>query len=118
MKKICVLTLAIAALSQAAVPGDAIENLYRGKLGRNTPAEEKRLDEERATAAFRAEPAPAGLSYLDQFYNRKLGRYTPAEEARQESERANAAFRAEPAPRALPYIDQFMRAKLGRTTER
>jgi hypothetical protein len=105
----------VLGCAQAAVANDSIENLFRGKLGRNTPMEERRLEQERASAAFRAEPVLPAQAYVDQYSGRKLGRNTPMEETRLEQERASSAFRAEPAPPAVPYMDQFMRQKLGRT---
>jgi hypothetical protein len=48
--------------------------LYQQKLGRHTPAEEARQNEERASSAYRAEPAARPLPYVDQHLRAKIGR--------------------------------------------
>jgi hypothetical protein len=53
-----------------------MEQHFKGKLGRNTPAVETRLKAERENTAFREEPvreAPA-RSWFDQWYTKKYGR--------------------------------------------
>ncbi len=70
-----------AASRQAVKPVVAhqqsyIEAFYQRKLGRNTPMEEARLNEEKASTAYRAEPAPVAVPYIDHYMQAKIGRKT------------------------------------------
>jgi hypothetical protein len=105
-----------------------LDQWYRAKYGRSSPATEARQRAEAANAAFRAETAPETRqvakpvnSWLDQWYRAKYGRSSPATEARQRAEAVNTAFRTETAPEtrrlAKPtnaWLDQWYRAKYGR----
>ena len=114
-----------ALMAAQAVPpnNDWVEQLYKAKLGRSSPAEEARLKAERANTAFREEAAvevagPAN-PWLEQFYTAKLGRNSPMEAARLKVERANAAFREETTHEARPannWFEQFYKAKFGRSS--
>jgi hypothetical protein len=64
----------VADAKPAGAKQSFIEAWYQRKLGRNTPSEEARLNEERASTAYRAEPAPAPVSYIDQQMRAKIGR--------------------------------------------
>ena len=65
---------ATAASPASTHPQSYIESLYQQKLGRHTPAEEARQNEERASSAYRAEPAARPLPYVDQYLRAKIGR--------------------------------------------
>ena len=113
-----------ALMAAQAVPtnNNWVDQLYKAKLGRSSPAEEARLKAERANTAFREEPTvevpvPAN-SWLEQFYRAKLGRTSPMEESRLRTEGANTAFREETTHEARPannWFEQFYRAKFGRS---
>jgi hypothetical protein len=66
-----------AAAKPVAAQGQSyIEAVYQRKLGRNTPMEEARLNEEKASTAYRAAPASASQPYIDQYMRAKIGRVT------------------------------------------
>ena len=107
---------------QAAASDAWLNQFYKAKLGRSSPAEEARLKAERANTAFREEitlevAGPAN-PWLEQFYRAKLGRNSPMEESRLRAERANTAFREditrEPRP-ANTWFEDFYKAKFGRS---
>lgn len=110
----------------AAQPSQAsnqwLDQFYKAKLGRSSPAEEARLRAEGANTAYREEitPAVAGPAnpWLEQFYKAKLGRNSPMEESRLRAEGQNTAFREETTREARPantWFEDFYRAKFGRT---
>jgi hypothetical protein len=113
---------ALMAAQAAPASNNWVDQLYKAKLGRSSPAEEARLKAERANTAFREEAAaevtgPAN-PWLEQFYRTKLGRNSPMEEARLKAERGNTAFREETTPEARPantWFEDFYRAKFGRS---
>jgi hypothetical protein len=101
-----------------------LDQWYRAKYGRSSPAEEARQRAEQANTAFREEVAPESApranAWLEQWYRAKFGRSSPMEEARQKAERANTAFREEAtrevtAP-ANTWLDQWYKAKFGRNS--
>jgi predicted P-loop ATPase len=107
--------------AQATQASDSwLDQYYKAKLGRSSPAEEARLNAERANTAFREETtvevAGPANPWLEQFYKAKLGRNSPMEESRLRAERANTAFREEirEARPANNWFEQFYRAKYGR----
>jgi len=99
-----------------------LNQFYKAKLGRSSPAEEARLNAERANTAFREEitfevAGPAN-PWLEQLYRAKLGRNSPMEESRLRADRANTAFREETTGEARPannWFEQFYKAKYGRS---
>ena len=100
-----------------------IDQWYRAKLGRPSPAEEARMKAERANMAFREEArheaAVPSNAWLEQWYKAKFGRSSPAEGARQKAENESTAFREEPRQErkvspANEWLDQWYRAKYGR----
>lgn len=110
-------------LMAAQTSNDWHDQWYRAKFGRPSPAEESRLNEERASTAFREEArheAAPENAWFEQWYKAKFGRNSPAEETRQRAERENTAFREEAsgerriAP-ANDWLDQWYRAKYGRS---
>jgi len=111
------LTLGASGLFAAQVGNDWAEQLFKTKIGRNTPAEEARQQDALANAAFREEFAFAATpSWIDQFLKAKVGRYTPGEESRLRELDANAAFREEtPEGFVAPtWAEQLFKAKTGR----
>ena len=76
-----------------------LEQWYRTKYGRSSPAEEARQRAEQANTAFREESArkaaPPANAWFEQWYKAKFGRNSPMEEALQKAEGANTAFREE-----------------------
>src|SRR5258708_6757782 len=76
-----------------------LEQWYRAKYGRSSPAEEARQRAEQANTAFREESArkaaPPANAWFEQWYKAKFGRNSPMEEALQKAEGANTAFREE-----------------------
>jgi hypothetical protein len=109
--------------AQAAPANNAwVDQLYKAKLGRSSPAEEARLKAERANTAFREEitfkvAGPAN-PWLEQFYKAKLGRNSPMEEARLRDLGANTAFREVAtleARSANTWLEDFYKANLGRS---
>ena len=112
------LTLGTGSLPAATTGNDWAEQLFKAKIGRNTPAEEARLRAEGANAAFRAETAVnvATPNFIEQLFKAKLGRYTRGEEARLREVEASTAFREEaPAGYVAPtWAEQLFKAKLGR----
>jgi hypothetical protein len=109
--------------AQAAPASDTwLDQFFKAKLGRNSPAEEARLKAERANTAFREattfEAAGPANPWLEQLYRAKLGRNSPMEESRLRAERANTAFREETTREARPadnWFEQFYKAKYGRS---
>src|ERR1041385_8543315 len=103
---------------QAAASDAWLNQFYKAKLGRSSPAEEARLNAERANTAFREEitfevAGPAN-PWLEQLYKAKLGRNSPMEESRLRVESANTAFREETAIVARPannWFEQYYKAK-------
>src|SRR5439155_10105347 len=77
-----------------------MDQWYRAKFGRSSPAEESRLKAEQASTAFREETrheaAGPANAWFEQWYKAKFGRNSPAEEARQRAEKESTAFRNEP----------------------
>jgi hypothetical protein len=113
---------ALMAAQAAPASNNWVDQFYKAKLGRSSPAEEARLKAERANTAFREEitlevAGPAN-PWLEQFYRAKLGRNSPMEESRLRAERANTAFREditrEPRP-ANTWFEDFYKAKFGRS---
>jgi len=113
---------ALMAAQAAPANNNWVDQFYKAKLGRSSPAEEARLKAERANTAFREEitlevAGPAN-PWLEQFYRAKLGRNSPMEESRLRAERANTAFREditrEPRP-ANTWFEDFYKAKFGRS---
>ena len=113
---------ALMAAQAAPANNNWVDQLYRAKWGRSTPAEEARLKAEQANTAFREETtvevAGPANPWLEQFYRAKLGRNSPMEESRLRAERANTAFREditrEPRP-ANTWFEDFYKAKFGRS---
>lgn len=104
----------------AQVGNDWLDQFYKAKLGRSSPAEEARLKAERANTAFREEAtvevAGPANPWLEQFYRAKLGRNSPMEEDRLRAERENTAFREETTRESRPandWFEQWYRAKFG-----
>ena len=113
---------ALMAAQAAPASNNWVDQFYKAKLGRSSPAEEARLQAERENTAFREEitfevAGPAN-PWLEQFYRAKLGRNSPMEESRLRAERANTAFREditrEPRP-ANTWFEDFYKAKFGRS---
>jgi len=113
---------ALMAAQAAPANNNWVDQFYKAKLGRSSPAEEARPKAERANTAFREEitlevAGPAN-PWLEQFYRAKLGRNSPMEESRLRAERANTAFREditrEPRP-ANTWFEDFYKAKFGRS---
>ncbi len=109
-------------LMAAQTSNSWLDQWYRAKFGRPSPAEEARLKAEQTSTAFREETryeASPTNAWFEQWYKAKFGRNSPAEEARQRAERESTAFREEPkrerktAP-ANDWLDQWFRAKYGR----
>lgn len=112
------LVLGANGLIAAQTSNSWLDQWYRAKFGRPSPAEEARLNQERASTAFREESRHEGAP-TEQLYKTKLGRNSPAEEARQRAERESTAFREEPTGKrktapANEWLDQWYRAKYGR----
>lgn len=113
------LALAVSSLPAAQSGDDRLEQYFKAKLGRNSPAEDARLRAERATTAFREEtPLKVTVpNWNEQHVKGKLGRYSRAEEARLRE--VGTAFREEtPTGVAPTYLEQYMKGKLGRSAER
>jgi hypothetical protein len=115
-----VLALGVSGLQAAQSSGNWMDQYYKAKLGRNSPAVEARLKAERENTAFRAEDttrAPSVvLTWTERYFKARLGRNTPAVEARLKAERESTAFREEPtreAP-ARSWSDQWYTRKYGR----
>jgi hypothetical protein len=113
---------ALMATQAATANNNWVDQLYKAKLGRSSPAEEARLKAERANIAFREEAtievAGPANPWLEQFYRAKLGRNSPMEESRLKAERANTAFREETTREARPannWFEQWYKAKFGRS---
>jgi len=121
----CAVALGANALmaAQASQPSNNwVDQLYKAKLGRNSPAEEARQKAERANTAFReeatVEAAGPANPWLEQFYQAKLGRNSPMEESRLRTEGAKTAFREETIREARPansWFEQWYKAKFGRS---
>ena len=113
------LALAASSLSAAPTGDDRLDQYFKAKLGRHSPAEDARLQAERASTAFREE-APLRVAvpnWNEQHLKGKLGRYSRAEEARLRE--VGTAFREETPTVADPtYLEQYIRGKLGRSPER
>jgi hypothetical protein len=115
-------TLGANGVIAAQLGNDWQEQWFQKKYGRSTPAEERRLQAEQASTAYRADttggaPAPAN-TWMEQWYAKKYGRNTPAEEARLDAERANTAFREETRPAAdNNWFDRWFEKKYGRSPE-
>jgi hypothetical protein len=113
---------ALMAAQAAPANNNWVDQLYKAKLGRSSPAEEARLKAERANTAFREEitfevAGPAN-PWLEQFYRAKLGRNSPMEESRLRAERTNTAFREDITREARPannWFEDFYKAKFGRS---
>jgi len=109
--------------AQASQPSNNwVDQLYKAKLGRSSPAEEARQKAERANTAFReeatVEAAGPANPWLEQFYQAKLGRNSPMEESRLRTEGAKTAFREETIREARPansWFEQWYKAKFGRS---
>lgn len=109
--------------AQAAPASDTwLDQFYKAKLGRSSPAVEARLKAERANTAFREETtfeaAGPANPWLEQLYRAKLGRNSPMEESRLRADRANTAFREETTREARPannWFEEFYKAKYGRS---
>ncbi len=113
---------ALMAVQAASANNNWIDQLYKAKLGRSSPAEEARLRAEGANTAFREDPtvvvAGPANPWLEQFYRKKLGRNSPMEESRLKAEGANTAFREDTTRQARPannWFENFYKAKLGRS---
>ncbi len=118
------LLMGSSGLMAAQTSSSWLDQWYRAKFGRPSPAEEVRLKAEREITAYREEvrhdaTAPANAWY-EQWHKAKFGRYSQAEEARQRAEKESTAYRDEarptsesPAPRN-EWLDQWYRAKYGR----
>jgi hypothetical protein len=128
--KIFLLTGAIAMGANALMGAQVqqasntwLDQFYKAKLGRSSPAEEARLKAEGANTAFReettSEAAGPANPWLEQVYKAKLGRNSPIEESRLRAERANTAFREETTGEARPtnnWFEQWYKAKFGRSS--
>jgi hypothetical protein len=113
---------ALTAAQAAPANNNWLDQLYKAKLGRNSPAEEARLKAERENTAFREEVtfevAGPVNPWLEQFYRAKLGRNSPMEESRLRAERANTAFREDTTRETRPantWFEDFYKAKFGRS---
>src|SRR6185503_2063949 len=113
---------ALMAAQAIGANNDWVDQVYKAKLGRNSPAEEARLKAERTNTAFREETtvevAGPANPWLEQFYRAKLGRNSPAEESRLRAERGNTAFREDLTREARPgnnWLEEFYKAKFGRS---
>lgn len=115
-----VLAMSTHGLMAAQTSDDRLDQWYKAKFGRYSPATEARLRVERENSASREEASgpPARQNWIEQFYKAKYGRNTPAEEARLKAERDSSAFREEPVQTepAKSWIDQWYKAKFGRYT--
>lgn len=116
-------TGALVMGTNGLVNAQTIDQWYRAKLGRPSPAEEARLKAERANTAFREETRHEGAAppnaWFEQWYKAKFGRNSPAEEARQNAAKENTAFREETRTvlKSSPtneWFDQWYKAKYGR----
>ena len=113
---------ALMAAQAAPANNNWVDQFYKAKLGRSSPAEEARLQAERENTAFREEitfevAGPAN-PWLEQFYRAKLGRNSSMEESRLRAEGQTTAFREETTHEARPannWFEQFYRAKFGRS---
>ena len=109
--------LALAVSSVAAQTSeDRLDQYFKAKLGRHSPAIDARLEAERANAAFRQDTSVNVVvpNRHEQHIKVKLGRYSRAQEAR--LAQVGAAFREEPVTGTAPtYLEQYMRGKLGRS---
>ncbi len=113
---------ALMAAQAAPATNNWVDQFYKAKLGRSSPAEEARLRSEGANTAFReeitTEVAGPVSPWLEQFYSAKLGRNSPMEESRLRAEGANTAFREETTREARPannWFEEFNKAKFGRS---
>jgi hypothetical protein len=108
--------LILGAHSLLAAGGDYLDQHLKAKIGRSSPATERREQAAQAGAAFRQEiPATVAPSWVEQHMKGKVGRYSPAEEARIEGEKTSSASRQEPPGAAPNYIEQHLKGKLGRS---
>ena len=114
---------ALMAAQAAPANNNWLDQFYKAKLGRSSPAEEARLKAEGTNTAFReeitTEVAGPANPWLEQFYKAKLGRNSPMEESRLRAEGANTAFREETIREARPannWFEDFYRAKFGRSS--
>lgn len=116
------LFMGASGLMAAQASNAWLDQWYRAKLGRPSPAEEARLKAERANTAFREETrhkASVQYAWFEPWYKAKFGRNSPAEEARQRAEKESTAFREElrqerKTSPANEWLDQWYRAKYGR----
>lgn len=117
------LVMGANGLMAAQISNTWLDQWYRAKLGRSSPAEEARLKAEQSNTAFREEtrhePSSPSNAWFEQWYKAKFGRSSPAEEARQKVEKENTAFREERRVErkfspANEWFDQWYRAKYGR----
>ena len=117
------LVMGASGLMAAQTSNAWLDQWYKAKLGRPSPAEEARLKAERANTAFREETRHEGAmpsnAWFEQWYKAKFGRSSPAEEARQKAAKESTAFREEKRaePKSSPtneWFDQWYRAKYGR----
>ena len=111
--------VALAVCSVTALAQSA-EDRFKAKYGRNTPAEEKRLSQEKASTAYRDATPPQGETkptdkWAEQRHRAKLGRATPAEEAKINAEKANTAYREVKTPPADRWQESYFETKYGRS---
>ena len=117
-----VLAMGANGLTAAQASDSWLDQWYRAKYGRSSPATEAQQRADQANTAFREESASHAVTpanaWLEQWYKAKFGRSSPIEEARLKAERANTAFREEPVRQAAApannWLDQWYRAKFGR----
>src|SRR6266852_9152273 len=107
-----VLVMGANGLMASQASNSWLDQWYRAKYGRSSPAEEARQRAEQANTAFREETAadevrPAN-AWLEQWYRAKFGRSSPMEEARQKAARANTAFREETTREVAPPANAWM----------
>lgn len=117
------LAMAANGLFAAQASNTWLDQWYKAKYGRISPAEEARLNAERESTAFREETpgdvTPETPNWMEQYFKAKLGRNTPAEEARLKAERESTAFREEPTRDVAPartWLEERYRVKYGRSS--
>ena len=88
-----VLVMGANGLMAGQVSDGWLDQFYRAKMGRSSPATEARQRAEAANTAFREETAPEtrqvatpANTWLDQWYRAKYGRPSPQEEVRQKAQ--------------------------------
>ena len=125
--------LMVATAGFAQSTNTWLDQWYKAKFGRYSPATEARLNAEQGNTAFRQAATSNDVpklgvqrqaSWVEQWHKAKYGRYSAAYEAAQKAERTETAFReqfpaqserkaAATAP-ASSWREQWYKAKYGR----